>query len=36
VKDHPEYWSQDGVHFNEKGISAQAAQVSQRVLVAFQ
>jgi lysophospholipase L1-like esterase len=36
VKDHPEYWSQDGVHFNEKGISAQAAQVSQRVLQAFQ
>ena len=35
VKDHPEYWSSDGVHFNAKGISAQAAQVSQRVLEAL-
>ena len=32
VKDHPEYWSQDGVHFNSKGIAVQAEQVSKRVL----
>jgi lysophospholipase L1-like esterase len=32
VKDHPEYWSKDGVHFNGKGIVAQAEQVSQRIL----
>jgi len=28
VKDHPEWWSADGVHFNAQGISAQAAQVA--------
>ena len=32
VKDHSEYWSQDGVHFNGKGIAAQAEQVSKRIL----
>ncbi len=32
VKDHPEYWSGDGVHFNGRGIGAQAAQVSKRIL----
>ena len=31
VKDHPEYWSSDGVHFNGKGIAAQAEQVSKRI-----
>jgi len=35
VKDHPEYWSGDGVHFNSKGISAQAAQVSERIVEAL-
>ncbi len=32
VKDHPEYWSADGVHFNGKGIAVEAEQVSQRIL----
>ena len=32
VKDHPEYWSGDGVHFNGKGIAVQAEQVSKRIL----
>ena len=32
VKDHPEYWSRDGVHFNGQGITAQAEQVSKRIL----
>ncbi len=32
VKDHPEYWSRDGVHFNAKGIAAQAEQASKRIL----
>jgi lysophospholipase L1-like esterase len=32
VKDRPEYWSHDGVHFNGKGITIQAEQVSQRIL----
>jgi len=32
VKDHPEYWSHDGVHFNGKGIAIQAEQVSKRIL----
>lgn len=31
VKDHPEYWSADGVHFNAQGIAAQAAQVANRI-----
>ena len=31
VKDHPEYWSADGVHFNARGIAAQAAQVADRI-----
>jgi lysophospholipase L1-like esterase len=31
VKDHPEYWSADGVHFNSKGIDVEAEQVSQRI-----
>ena len=25
VKEHPEYWSSDGVHFNTQGIAAQVA-----------
>ena len=29
VKDHPEYWSNDGVHFNGKGVAAQAEQVAE-------
>jgi len=32
VKDHPEYWSNDGVHFNGKGVAVQAEQVAKRVL----
>jgi lysophospholipase L1-like esterase len=32
VKDHPEYWSQDGVHFNAKGIAVQAEQVATRII----
>ncbi len=32
VKDHPECWSHDGVHFNGKGIAIQAEQVSKRIL----
>lgn len=32
VKDHAEYWSGDGVHFNGKGTAAQAEQVSRRIL----
>ena len=31
VKDHPEYWSQDGVHFNAKGVAAQAEQVTKKI-----
>jgi lysophospholipase L1-like esterase len=31
VKDHPEYWGNDGVHFNEKGVAAETEQVSQRI-----
>jgi lysophospholipase L1-like esterase len=31
VKDHPEYWSQDGVHFNGKGVALQAKQVTKRI-----
>jgi hypothetical protein len=32
VKDHPEYWSGDGVHFNGKGVAVQGEQVKQRIL----
>ena len=32
VKDHPEYWSPDGVHFNSNGTAVEAKQVSQRIL----
>jgi lysophospholipase L1-like esterase len=35
VKDHPDYWSKDGVHFNGKGIAAEAEQVSARILEAL-
>ena len=35
VKDHPEYWSGDGVHFNEKGVAVEAIQVSKRILDSF-
>ena len=35
VKDHPEYWSPDGVHFNGKGIAVQVEQVTQRILEAI-
>jgi len=35
VKDHPEWWSADGVHFNVQGISAQAAQVATRIAEAL-
>ena len=36
VKDHPEYWSADGVHFNAQGIAAQAAQVVDRIAEVLQ
>ena len=32
VKDHSEYWSPDGVHFNGKGVAVQAEQVTTRIL----
>lgn len=32
VKDHPEYYSHDGTHFNAKGIAAQADQVAGKIL----
>ena len=32
VKDHPEYCSNDGVHFNGKGVAVQAEQVTKRIL----
>ena len=32
VKDQPDYWSKDGVHFNAKGIAVQAEQVSKRIV----
>lgn len=31
VKDRQEYWSNDGVHFNSKGIAAEADQVAKRI-----
>jgi len=31
VKDHPEYWSPDGVHFNAQGVGAQVEQVTKRI-----
>jgi lysophospholipase L1-like esterase len=31
MKDHAEYWSGDGVHFNSKGIAVQAEQVAKRI-----
>jgi len=31
VKDHPEYWRGDGVHFNEKGVAAEAQQVADSI-----
>ena len=36
VKDHPEYWSNDGVHFNGKGIMVQADQVAKRIADSLQ
>lgn len=35
VKDHPEWWSADGVHYNAQGIAAQAAQVATRIAEAL-
>jgi lysophospholipase L1-like esterase len=32
VKDHEEYWSGDGVHFNSKGIAVEAEQVAKRIM----
>ncbi len=31
VKDHPEYWSPDGVHFNAQGVVAQVEQVTKKI-----
>jgi lysophospholipase L1-like esterase len=36
VKDHPEYWSPDGVHFNAQGIGAQVEQVTKRITEALE
>ncbi len=36
VKDHPEYWSNDGVHFNGRGIAVQAEQVTKRIVESLQ
>ena len=36
VKEHPGYWSSDGVHFNTQGIAAQAAQVVDRIAEVLQ
>jgi lysophospholipase L1-like esterase len=35
VKDHPEYWSPDGVHFNAHGVAAQVEQVTTRIAEAL-
>lgn len=35
VKDHPEYWSSDGVHFNAQGIAAQVEQVTKKITEAL-
>lgn len=35
VKDHPDCWSADGVHFNGQDIAAQAAQVTSRITEAL-
>lgn len=35
VKDHPDYWSKDGTHFNSKGIAVEADQVAERILEAL-
>jgi len=32
LKDHPEYWSPDGVHFNAQGVAAQVEQVTKRIV----
>jgi lysophospholipase L1-like esterase len=32
VENHPEYYSRDGVHFNQQGITVEAAQVTKQVL----
>ena len=32
VQDHAEFWSNDGVHFNSKGIAVQAKQVTKRIM----
>jgi len=32
VKDHPEYWSPDGVHFNAQGVAAQVEQATKRIV----
>jgi lysophospholipase L1-like esterase len=32
VKDHQEYWSNDGVHFNGRGITVQGEQVAKKIL----
>ena len=31
VKDYPEYWSPDGVHFNAQGVGAQVKQVTKKI-----
>jgi lysophospholipase L1-like esterase len=32
VRHHTEYWSNDGVHFNGKGVAVQAEQVVKRIM----
>ena len=36
VKDHPEYWSPDGVHFNVQGVGAQVEQVTKKITETLQ
>jgi hypothetical protein len=35
VEGHPEYHAQDGIHFNDRGVAAQAEQVARSVLEAL-
>ena len=36
VKDHAEYWSPDGVHFNGQGVEAQVEQVTKKITETLQ
>ena len=32
IDGHPEYHAADGIHFNDRGVAAQAEQVSARIM----